>query len=355
MPILGSIDSADFTATVAVTNNSATVTKGSADTIVAGDIIVLDGVQYYTKVVEGNTITLGKVYAGSTNASLAANKVQRRTAPKALADFLLSGGTSAASTTSIVGVSRTEAQLTENKARGISSPGWWAYRTYIDAAGATRHKAELITSYKDGSAFSGDFTDDTIAGDVTSLITISSQPANATVYFPAGAVGTFTSNGAADGSRTAGTYTVTDAAGSASGAGADFTVVVAANGTQTVTLVSGGTGYVDNETITIADASLGGGGGAAVVLTVTAATAANTFSVTASSTGSGASITYQWQVSTNSGTNFTDVSGGTNQTLALTGLTATENGNQYRVKVNNSIGGVEVISNAATLTTVSNA
>jgi hypothetical protein len=77
--------------------------------------------------------------------------------------------------------------------------------------------------------------------------------------------------------------------------------------------------------------------------------------LTASSTGSGASITYQWQRSTNSGTSFSDVSGGTNQTLALTGLTATENGYQYRVKVNNSIGGVEVISTAATLTTDSNA
>ena len=36
----------------------------------------------------------------------------------------------------------------------------------------------MITSYKDGTAFSGDFTDDTIAGDVTSLITIDTQPAN---------------------------------------------------------------------------------------------------------------------------------------------------------------------------------
>jgi len=79
---------------------------------------------------------------------------------------------------------------------------------------------------------------------------------------------TFTSNGAADGSRTAGTYTVTDAAGSASGTGADFTVVVAVDGTPTVTLVSGGTGYVNSETITIADSSLGSGGGATVVLTV---------------------------------------------------------------------------------------
>ena len=355
MPILGTTDSAAFTQTVAVTNASATVTKNSADAIDAGDIIVLDNVQYFCNSVDGNTITLGKVYAGSTNASLAAASVLRRTAPKALSDFILRGATSAAASTQIIGVSQAEAQLAENKAKGLSSPGWWAYRTFTDAGGSTRHKAECIASLKAGTALSGDFADDAYAGDVTSLITISSQPADATVYFPAGAVGTFTSNGAADGSRTAGTYTVTDAAGSASGAGADFTVVVAANGTPTVTLVSGGTGYVDNETITIADASLGGGGGAAVVLTVTAATAANTFSVTASSTGSGASITYQWQRSTNSGTNFSDVSGGTNQTLALTGLTATENGYQYRVKVNNSIGGVEVISTAATLTTDSNA
>ena len=265
------------------------------------------------------------------------------------------GATSVAASTQIIGVSLAEAKLAENKAKGLSSPGWWSYRTYTDAAGSTRHKAECIASFKDGSQVSGDATDDAYAGDVTSTITISSQPANATVYFPAGAVGTFTSNGAADGSRTAGTYTVTDAAGNASGTGADFTVVVAADGTPTVTQTSGGTGYVDNETITIADSSLGGGGGAAVVLTVTAATAANTFSVTASSTGSGASITYQWQISTNSGGSFANVSGATNQTLALTGLTATENGNQYRVRVNNSIGGVEVISTAATLTTVNNA
>jgi len=37
--------------------------------------------------------------------------------------------------------------------------------------------------------------------------------------------------------------------------------------------------------------------------------------------------------------------------LALTSLTAAaDNGDQYRVKINNSIGGVELISDAATLT-----
>ena len=47
MPILGSTDSAAFSNTVAVTNASATVTKNTADAIAGGDIIVLDGTQYF--------------------------------------------------------------------------------------------------------------------------------------------------------------------------------------------------------------------------------------------------------------------------------------------------------------------
>ena len=93
--------------------------------------------------------------------------------------------------------------------------------------------------------------------------------ASVTTPSPAGAVIYFRDNGDEDVSRTAGTYTVTDAAGNASGTGADFTVVVDAEGKPTVTLVSGGIGYTDNETITIADSSLGSGGGAAVAVTVT--------------------------------------------------------------------------------------
>ena len=200
-------------------------------------------------------------------------------------------------TKTIVFIDDTEAQLAENKARGVGSPGWYQFFTYTDMHGKTRYKSELMVSIAGPEANSSETqSDDTIGADITSTITPGTV-ANVTTFAPAGAVAVFSSNGAADGSRTAGTYTVTNAAGSSSGTGADFTVVVAANGTPTVTLVSGGTGYADNETITIADSSLGGGGGAAVVVTVTAAaTAAATFTLTgASSTGSGASLTYQWQ------------------------------------------------------------
>ena len=77
---------------------------------------------------------------------------------------------------------------------------------------------------------------------------------------------------AADSSRTAGTYTIGtgDFSTDASGTGATFSVVVAANGAATVTIVNPGSGYAVDETFTITDARLGGGGGAS--LTFDAAT-----------------------------------------------------------------------------------
>ena len=262
-------------------------------------------------------------------------------------------------TKTVVFVDDTEAQLAENKARGLNAPGWWSYVTFTDNHGNTRYKTEHLVTISGPEANASETqSDDTAAADITSVITPGTV-ADVTTYAPAGAVATFSDNGGADGSRTAGTYTVTNAAGNASGTGADFTVVVAANGDPTITLVSGGTGYADSETITIADASLGGGGGAAVVVTVTAAaTAAATFTLSgASSTGAGASLTYQWQKQEAATGNWVNLSGKTSaNTGSLTGLTvAADNGDKYRCRVNNSIGGVEKISTAGTLTVLDRA
>ena len=439
MAVFGTIDGKAFGNTVAVTQNDATVTKNAGDAINVGDILELINVPYIVKQVNSTTsIELHKPYVAATNNSLGASSAVRRTAPKAVAEYVVKGGDSNAY--DLVFADATEQSLAVNRKRGITSPGWWLYRSFTDVEGTTRHKAECIAFVNmAASAAVGDDADDSILGDFNSVIAISSQPASATTYTPAGAVGTFSHNGAANGSRTAGTYTVTNAAGSASGSGADFTVVVAANGTPTVTLVSGGTGYVDNETITIADSSLGGGGGAAVVVTVTAkATAAHTFSVTAASTGQSAAfdgaanagatgsrtagtyaisatggtgsgatfsvviaangsasitmtnggggytdndtltlsrtgtyggasnvtvnvnginngtLTYQWQKRTSSSGRFSNVSGATSATLALTSQVAANNGNQFRVKVNNGVGATEVTSNTATLTVTDN-
>ena len=269
------------------------------------------------------------------------------------------GVAKSSNTKTIVFIDDTEAQLKVNKDKGLSGPGWWAVDTYTDCHGKTRFKTEHLVNICGPEANASETqSDDTLGADVTSAITPGTV-ANVTTYAPAGAVAVFSDNGGADGSRTVGTYTVTNAAGSASGTGADFTVVVPSGGDPTITLVSGGTGYADNETITIADASLGGGGGAAVVVTVTAAaTAAATFTLSgASSTGAGASLTYQWQRQDPGSTNYQDLAGKTSaNTGSITGLTvAADNGAKYRCVVNNSIGGVVKTSTAGTLTVLDRA
>ena len=79
---------------------------------------------------------------------------------------------------------------------------------------------------------------------------------------------------------------------------------------------------------------------------------AATFTVAATVDQSG-TITYQWHKRTSSGGRFSNVSGATSASLALTGQTAANTGNQYRVKVNSSKGAAEVVSSIATLTFVS--
>ena len=92
---------------------------------------------------------------------------------------LARGNGSGSVSETIVFVDAAEAVLNENKTRGITGPGWWAYKTYTDGAGNTRHKAECLAfiSNPDGTETQ---SDDTIAADVASAVTITGQPASAT-------------------------------------------------------------------------------------------------------------------------------------------------------------------------------
>jgi hypothetical protein len=164
----------------------------------------------------------------------------------------------------VVFIDETEAALESNKKRGLNAPGWWSYFTYTDSSGATRHKAEHLVTLANADLNANETqSDDAIAGDVATAITIGTEPADQD-----------TSNGAA------------------------------------------------------------------------------TFTVAATTTGTGATLTYQWQKSTDAGLNFVNVANATSASLALTGQTAANSGDQYRVRVNNSLGADEVISAVATLTFV---
>ena len=257
MAIYGKIDAATFSNNVAVTNGDATVTKNAADTVVVGDILELGGVAYIVREVTSTTaIELHKAYAGTTNAALAG--AVRRTAPKAVAEYVVKGGDTVSY--DLVFVDDTEQAVAANKSRGIWGPGWWLYNTYTTAAGDTRHKAECIAFVHATAAAAGDDADDTIVADVLETITIGTQP-------------------------------------------------------------------TDQSTVS----------GAA------------TFSVVATVDQSG-TITYQWQKKPAGTTRYADVSGATSASLALTGQTADEDGDKYRVKINSSKGAEEVVSDAVTLT-----
>ena len=174
---------------------------------------------------------------------------------------LTRGNGAGSATETIVFVDETEAGLAANKERGITAPGWWAYRTYTDGAGNTRHKAEHLMILTNPEANADEtLSDDTIAADAANTITLSTNNTDKT-----------TSSGAA------------------------------------------------------------------------------TFLVAASVTNSG-TATFQWQKRTSSSGRWSNVSGATSTSLALTGQTASEDGNQYRVKVNSDNGASEVISATATLT-----
>jgi len=173
MAILGRLDASTFANNVGVTNASATVTKNAADEIDQGDIIELSGVPYLVKQVNTTTqITLHTDYAGSTDAALAG--AVRRTAPKAVAEYIIKGGDSVSY--ELVFVDATEQAISSNKSRGIWGPGWWKYRTFVDASGNTRHKAECIAALQATAVVAGDDADDTIVADVLEVITITSQP-----------------------------------------------------------------------------------------------------------------------------------------------------------------------------------
>jgi len=78
-----------------------------------------------------------------------------------------------------------------------------------------------------------------------------------------------------------------------------------------------------------------------------------TFAVTAAVTAGGGTLAYQWQRKLVGATRWTNVSGATSASLALTGQLAGNTGDQYRVKITSAGGAAEVTSDVATLTFVS--
>ena len=213
MSVFGKIDAKALLTNVAVVQNDATVTTTgdfnddtTADYIVAGDILELATVPYIVKSVasDGLTLELHTGYVAASGTVLAANAI-RRTAPKAVAEYVVKGGDSASY--ELLFVDDTEAAVASNKTRAITGPGWWKYRTHVDAGGNTRHKAEHIAVVSNTALLAGDDADDTLVADVLEVIAISAHPANVgdgatTLELPSVAATTFAVTASADQSGT---------------------------------------------------------------------------------------------------------------------------------------------------------
>ena len=114
--------------------------------------------------------------------------------------------------------------------------------------------------------------------------------------------------GAADASRAAGTYTIgtSDYITQADGANATFSIVVDGSGAATITVTDDGSGFIANETVTVADAQLGSGGGAALTFDVTAIHGSTATVPVSAIHGNGATVDVA-TVATNATLTLTDI------------------------------------------------
>lgn len=136
----------------------------------------------------------------------------------------------------------------------------------------------------------------------------------------------------APGANTGATYTVTG-------------VTLAQNNYQYRVIING----TCPGTVTSSAASLVVGNAAAINTQPTSTAACVGSNATFTAVASGSSLTYQWQVSTDGGTTWTNVASATSSTLTLTAVTAAMNGYQYRLNVF-SCTPTPIVSNVVTLT-----
>ena len=180
---------------------------------------------------------------------------------------------------------------------------------------------------------------------------ITMSPANVTVA--AGATATFTAAATGNPAPTVQWQVST--------AGGAFTNVAGATST-TLSITGTTTAMNGNKYQAVFTNSVGSATTAAATLTVNAANTAPTITIspanvtvtagatatfTAAASGS-PTPTVQWQVSTNGGTNFTNVAGATSTTLTITGTTNAMSGNKYEAVFTNTAG--SATTTAATLT-----
>ena len=146
-----------------------------------------------------------------------------------------------------------------------------------NGVGGAQGSGGLVETYIDKGVFS----------DSDSVYNSANSPTGITngIYRIMGSIASVDSISAANGSRTAGTYTNVSYSAQGSGTGATFNITVNGSGAASITITSSGKGYVVDNTITVADSQLGGGGAPSLTFDVASISDEFTFRRSGSTVG----------------------------------------------------------------------
>ena len=111
---------------------------------------------------------------GRTDSATDITKAERTVVQDSLNDGSV-GDPDGVSEKQVLFIDETEAQLAQNIARGLNSPGYWSYFEYTDSSGQTRHKAEYLMALADADTNANETqSDDQYAADVAATISFAS-------------------------------------------------------------------------------------------------------------------------------------------------------------------------------------
>ena len=152
----GKLDRFPLPGTVMANLGSTTVvtSQNQLANIQIGYALVLGNVEYVVaNVFSGNTFTLDVAYeAANTQGAVSFAAVQQ--SPKTLRTYGWGGegaanlllGANTVNTRNVYGIDIYEAMSEQNKAKGIKSPGWVHYQSWVNTQGTTRNRAEILVA-----------------------------------------------------------------------------------------------------------------------------------------------------------------------------------------------------------------
>ena len=214
----------------------------------------------------------------------------------------------------------------------ISGTGWYVDDIVVERSPVVNIRASLFNSTGTRISYSDTVTR-IVQTTVCNSVAVNAQPANVTTCVGSDAVFSVTADGTSPSYQwqvsTDGGATYTNIAG-ATGATLTIPAVTASmNNNKYRVLISNAC----PSSVTSTGVTLTTNLPASINAQPVAQTACVGANASFATTATGTNITYQWQVSTDGGVTYSNIAGATNSTYTITGVTASQNGNKYRVVV----------------------